>query len=268
MDTPDLAIIYWFYKEPKVTKNHLELMRSHNRERKIFGLFGGDPKEADSYHRLLGDLLDDFWVYPGTYGTKKYDKWMHGDLMLLDWYDKRGRGLSWWGVAIIQWDVLLFDDVANLTPGIQAGQVYFSGFRNLDQEIESRWSWTRPGSIYRDDYITFRAYVTRAFGYEGHLKCCLYIYEILSRPLFEGYLRLEDKKLGMLEYKAPTLAHVLGLDIYDYDLGVYWDLAGQAVHSLPLNAMPVQIRRRHVRQQLALPQGWRLFHPFEKAWRH
>jgi hypothetical protein len=267
MSELDLAIIYWFYKEPEITKNHLEVIRRYNPNRKIFGLYGGDIKEASNYSAALENLLDDFWVYPETYGSKKYDKWIHGDLMLLDWYEKRGQNLIWDSVAITQWDMLLLDDIMNITPDIQTNQVFFSGYRTLDQEIENRWSWTKPDGKFRKEYLDFCSYVENKFGYMERLKCCLYIYEVLTRPFFDGYLSLPEKGLGMLEYKDPTLACILGLDIYEQDIGVYWRSAGQSTLQSPLNAMSVPIKTSLIKEELLKPDGWRLFHPYEKLWR-
>lgn len=266
-ETFSLAIVFWFYKEPETTKNHLELIRKHNPDRKIYGVFGGDPKETDVYKELLADELDDFWAYPGTYGTDAWTKWIHGDLMLLDWYDKRGRNLAWDSVAITQWDMLVLGDIASLTPGLQKNDVFFSGYRDLDAAVENRWSWTKPGSKHRQDYENFRAYTVAQHDYTPPLKCCLFIYEVLNRHFFDAYLAVEDKKLGMLEYKDPTLAYIFGLNIYEYDVGVYWKDTRQSTDTSPLNAMSVPIEKSYIEAELAKPNGWRLFHPYEQPWR-
>jgi hypothetical protein len=265
-DQFDLAILYWFYKEPEVTKNHLELMRTYNPERKIYGLFGGAPNDESHYRDLLQGDLDDFWAYPGTYGEDAYTKWIHGDLMILDWYDKRGRSLEWDSIAITQWDMLVLDDVAHVTPGIKKDQVFFSGYRMLDPAIENRWLWTKPGSKHRQDYLNFCASVVSEHDYQLPLRCCLFIYEVLTREFFDGYLTVSDKKLGMLEYKCPTLADVLGLDIYQRDIGVFWGDPGQSVAASPLNAITEPIANTYITSELAKPDGWRVFHPYEEVW--
>jgi len=63
MPKPDLAILYWFYKEPETTKNHLKLLRKYNPNHKVYGLSGGDPVEAAQYEQALGADLDGFWAY-------------------------------------------------------------------------------------------------------------------------------------------------------------------------------------------------------------
>jgi hypothetical protein len=261
----DLAILYWFYKEPEVTKNHLQMIRRHNPGRKIYGLFGGQAEKAKQYQKLLTQL-DDFWIYPGTYGDDNYSKWIHGDLMLLDWYQKRGRDLPWDSLAITQWDMLVMDDVANLTPGLQKDQLFFSGYRDMDQELEERWSWTKPGSQHRQDYLDFTDFVVKEYGYQPPLKACLFIYEVLTRPFFDGLGKLADKKLGMLEYKDPTLAVVLGLSALEHDLGVFWSDKRPSIHDSPLNGRSVELAKSYIEAELTKPDGWRLFHPYKQNW--
>lgn len=261
----NLAILYWFYKEPEITKNHLEIIRKNNPDRKIYGLFGGDPADAGEYRDVLNDLLDDFWTYPGTYGDDQKTKWIHGDLVLLDWYDKRGRDLVWDSIAITQWDMLVFADIGDITPGIRKSQVFFSGYRDLDSGIENSWNWTRPDKKYRQNYLAFRQYVATEYSYTERIRCCLYVFEVLTHDFFEAYLNMSDKKIGMLEYKDPTFASAIGLDIYEHDVGVYWGDKG-VVEDFPLNAASVNISKTYIDKELKKIDGWRLFHPYESTW--
>jgi hypothetical protein len=266
MSKPDLAILYWFYKEPEITKNHLELLRKHNPNHKIYGLFGGDLKQERAYRQAFGKLLDDFWTYPGTYGDDSYAKWIHGDLVLLDWYDKRGRNLLWDSIAITQWDMLIFDDILKQLPGLQAEQVCFAGYRTIDDALEKRWSWTKPGGKHRHEYEEFISYVVKEYGWNGPPKVCLYLFEILTRKFFDNYLELPNKFIGMLEYKDPTLAVAWGLDVYKRDLGVLWE-DWYTLETAALIALgEVFVSDSFVKKQLAKPDGWRIFHPNLSMW--
>lgn len=262
----ELAILYWFYKEPEVTRDHLKILKKHNPGRKIYGLFGGDPGEANRFKEELDGLLDDFWVYPGTYGTETYEKWIHGDLLLLDWYDKRGRDLAWDSIAITQWDMLVFDDIAAQLPGLQKGQLFFAGFRDLDSALERQWAWTRPDYDHCDEYKAFLAYIAQEYDYHDTPKTCLYLLEVLTKKFFEDFLTVKDKKIGMLEYKDPTLAHIFKHDMYVRDIGVHWPDWREPDES-PLIAMKkYPLRREFVEAELARPDGWRIFHSFKEIW--
>lgn len=266
MPKPDLAIIYWFYKEPEITKNHLQLLKQNNPNHKVYGLYGGDPTEADVYKEALGADLDDFWVYPGTYGTDSYTKWIYGNLLLLDWYDKRGCDLAWDSVAITQWDMLVFDDILNQLPGIQAEQVYFAGYRTMDESLENRWTWTSPDGDHRHEYDEFREYVTDTYSWHEPLKACLYLLEIFPRKFFDKYLELPNKQIGMLEYKDPTLAVAWGLEVYEHDLGVYWGDWCTPETAALIATGKHSVSDVFVTQQLENPNGWRIFHPNHSMW--
>ena len=46
----ELAILFWFYKEPEICLNRLKILKKYNPDLKIFGLFGGDIKEEKNYN--------------------------------------------------------------------------------------------------------------------------------------------------------------------------------------------------------------------------
>src|SRR3989344_3933541 len=116
-----LAILFWFYKEQEICENRLKLLRKYNPEMKIFGLYGGQTSEAGKYQNRLGEYLDDFYKF--TSGKDEEWKWLNGDLMILDWYEKRGRNLDWGSVAIIQWDTLVLDSLSKQFQGIKKNQI-------------------------------------------------------------------------------------------------------------------------------------------------
>lgn len=87
-----IAILFWFYKEPQVCENRLKILRKYNPDTPIYGLYGGDSKDENIHRSILNKYLDDFYVF-----NKKRDtnwKWLHGDLMITDWYRERGVKLS------------------------------------------------------------------------------------------------------------------------------------------------------------------------------
>lgn len=103
-----LAALYWFYKNLAVTANHFELLRSFNPDLPIFGLYGGKRKPARRFRNRFKTRLDD-WFESGW--TDPNRKWIHGDLMLADWYQKRGHKFNWTHLAVVQWDMLVFTDL-------------------------------------------------------------------------------------------------------------------------------------------------------------
>lgn len=254
----NLAILFWFYKEPEICKNRLKLLKKHNPELKIFGLYGGENKEQE-YKTRIGKYLDDFYVLPFQDASWK---WLNGDLMILDWYDKRGRNLNWDSIVVIQWDTLVFDSLMNQFPGIKKGEIFLSGLRNLDQTIEERWYWTRPRNQERKNYLAFLDYIKNKYSYVVSPLCCLFILQVFPREFFDRYLAVKDKKVGMLEYKVPTYAKIFNTSFYKKDLGVKWFGKKEG----PLNAIPKEINRSYIEKELKIENGWRIFHPYYKIW--
>ncbi len=256
----ELAILFWFYKEPEICKNRLELLKKHNPDLKIFGLFGGLQEEAEEYQRTLGSFLDDFYVSP--FEDPNY-KWIHGDLGILDWYDKRGRYLSWDSIVVIQWDMLVFDSLKKQFARMKKGEIFLSGLKRMDKETENRWSWTKLDSQHRDDYEGFMEYVRINYSYEKPLPICLFILEIFPRLFFDKYLTVKKKELGMLEYKVPTYAEIFKIPFFEKDVGIWWF---QDVPK-PLNARGQEISITYINSELRKKGGWRIFHPYFKTWR-
>lgn len=256
----NLAILFWFYKEPEICKNRLEILRKYNLDMKIYGLYGGQQDEAKKFKQYLGKYLDDFYVSPSK--DPKW-KWINGDLMILDWYKKRGKKLEWDSVVVVQWDALVFDSLKRYFKNIKKGQIFLSGLRNLDRTLENRWHWTRTDEKERVNYLNFLEYVRKNYNYSEKPLCCLFIFQIFPRIFFEKYLTVKNKTIGMLEYKVPIYAKIFKIKFFRKDIGVWWFQKGE---NLPLNAEVVKINKAYIKSELKKKKGWRIFHPYFKKW--
>lgn len=256
----DLAVTFWFYKKPKLCLNRLRLIKKYNPSVKIFGLFGGNKQEAKKYQKYLAGYLDDFYTSPFTNDNWK---WRHGDLMILDWYQNRGKGLGWDSVIIIQWDALVFDSLSNQFPQLKKDQIFLSGLKKLDQKTEKRWWWTGRSKKERKIFLDFLRHVKNKYDYSGPMLCCLFILQIFPRSFFEKYLKTKDRELGFLEYKIPIYAQIFGHRFYKRDLGTFWR---ERQKDLPLNALPKKIKKSYIEKELKKTDGWRIFHPYYKIW--
>ena len=256
-----MAIIFWFYKEPEICINRLELIKKHNPDMKIFGVFGGNQEDEEIYMDKLGKYLDDFYTHTSMNSEWK---WIHGDLMLLDWYRERGNKLDWDSVVIVQWDMLVFDSINNQFPNMKKGEMFLSGLQILDKHTEDNWEWTSPHREYRKDFEYFLKYIKERYKYNNKIiPCCLFILEIIPRIFFEKYLTVENKEVGMLEYKIPIYAEIFDVPIYKKNLGAHW---WGDVKEFPLNAEPTEISTEYISNELTKKYGWRIFHPYFKIW--
>lgn len=257
----NLAILFWFYKEADICVNRLQLLKQYNPQLKIYGLYGGDPADADQYQQKLKIYLDDFYVFDAI--TDSVWKWEHGDLMILDWFEKRGNNLIWDSVAVVQWDMLVFDSLKSQFPDLQKDQIFLSGLQNLDSETEKNWYWTSPEHDQRKRYTDFLEYVKTEYRFTNELLCCLFIFQIFPRLFFKKYLSVKEKELGMLEYKIPIYASIFQLSFYEKEMGVRW----HEKKMKPLNAIPEEIPADYIQKELRKKKGWRIFHPYFKIWK-
>lgn len=258
-----LAILFWFYKEPEICENRLKLIKKFNPDLKIFGLFGGMVEEADMYKEKLGQYLDDFYISPSNDPDWK---WIHGDLMILDWFEKSGHDLAWDSIAVVQWDMLVLDSLLRCLEGIKEGEILLSGSRTLDEFIEDRWNWTREGSVERENYLHFINYVKQHYEYSEPLVCCLFIFTVFPRTFFEKYLTVANREIGMLEYKIPTYAKIFNIPMNEKNLGVWWFDEKAKRGETPMNARGVEIGEGLIQAELQKKNGFRIFHPYFKIW--
>lgn len=261
-----LAVLFWFYKEPEICEDRLKLIKKHNPNIKIFGLYGGNKKDSAKYKKKLGKYLDNF--YTSTYSSKpRRWKWIHGDLMILEWYIKKGKNLKWDSVAVVQWDMLVLGPIKQQFPGMKKGELFLSGMRTLDKNIEKKWSWTKAKHP-KDQakYLAFTKYIKDKYNYTSRPLCCLFILEIFPRDFFKKWQLLPSKELGMLEYSVPTHAKILKQPIYQRNLGVWWFNKKAYDGLTPLNARGIEIKKSYIEEELKKKNGFRIFHPYNGLW--
>jgi len=261
-----LATLFWFYKEPEICLNKLKLVRKFNPGIKIFGLFGGNKKEAGKYVSKFGDYLDDFYISNLCDKPKDY-KWLHGDLMVEDWYQKRGKKLAGWdSAAIVQWDTLVLGEIKKQLLGIKKGELFISGTRQLEPFIERRWSWTKKKGTERQNYLKFKKYIRKNYNYRQTLLCSLFVFAVIPREFFEKWSTVENKEIGMLEYKLPTYAKIFKIPIYRRDLGIWWFDSQLPRGKTPMNAKGFEISKKLILAELKKRNGFRIFYPYSKIW--
>jgi hypothetical protein len=250
--TTSLAILFWFYKELDVCDNRLELLQRHNGDLRVYGLFGGEEADAGAFEARLGGRLADFYVAPPA---DRQWNWLNGDLMLLNWFERRGRGLVWDQIAVVQWDMLVLDAIRQQLPGMKAEEMYLSGLGTIDAAIENGWFWTSDGA-HRPNYLRFKQHVREGYGYVRAPLHCGFIFQVIPRAFFDKYAGVAGREIGMLEYKVPTYAEIFGVPFYRRDLGLH----------AALNAVGREIPDDFIRRELEKPGGWRLFHPYYRTW--
>ncbi len=259
-----LAILFWFYKEPGICENHLAMLRKYNPDTPIYGLYGGEPKEADTYSEILSSYLDDFYIFNQN---KDSDwKWHLGDLLITDWYRERGKNLSWDTIIIVQWDMLVFGSVDNLFAMLKKDQILLSGLRPI-QEIEDNWSWTSSSITpeLREKYLNFLEYVKERYDYNQEALCCLFIVVCFPRGFLEKYSTVEQPELGFLEYSVPIYAQIFKTPFcIEHPFNAWWPGDPTTRSAKTLNAKRHDVTIVTILRHLLNQEGVRVFHPYRK----
>jgi hypothetical protein len=255
-----VAVLFWFYRDLPLCRNRAELLRRDNPGVDIYGLYGGDTRDAPRFREALAPLLDDFWSFDEPAAPKW--KWLHGDLMLAAWYEARGRELEWDHVFVVQWDMLLLEPVAELVPDLAPDDVLLSGVRPV-RDVEPAWVWSKGG--HEPEYRAFLEKLEATYGPVEPMSC-VFVVACLPRALLAAYRDL-DGDTGYIEYRLPTLARALGLRLVDDERFAAWRPADAT-------SGPATRRQRFLngsRRAVLLPSillersredGARVFHPY------
>lgn len=275
-----LAILFWFYKEPEICKNRLEILRRDNPSTPIYGLYGGKLEAADSFQTALKSYLDDFYVF--SEDKDSYWKWIQGDLMITQWFRDRGKDLEWDTIVIVQWDMLVFGAVQELFSMLKPDQILLSGLRPI-ADVEAEWQWVSPKfPERRHQYLEFLDYVRKTYNYNQKPLGCLFIVIGFPRSFLEKYSYVEEPELGFLEYRIPIYAQLFGTPFCEnHPFQAWWvdvDPIFQAKNPLkrawnsvslklfpnPLNPAKREISLIPLYRHITDKHGARIFHPYEK----
>ncbi len=251
------AILFWFYKEPEICLNRLRILKEHNPGLKIFWLFGGKKNEEKKYKNMLGKYVDDFYTLQSDDPHWKRANW---DLALQERYKERWLTLDWDSVFIIQRDLLIFDSLEKMFKDYKKNQIFLSGTRVLDAQVEPKREWTSSKEE-KPKYIEFKRYINHKYNYNGELLCCLPMFEILPRKFFEKYGKIDNPELWFIEYRKPTYARILCFDFYQKDLWIFWF---QDKSVWPMNAKEIEIKKGYIQNELSKKDWRRMFHPYYK----
>lgn len=259
-------LLFWFYKEFDVCLDRVRRLRQLHPGASIYGLYGGTPDEEGLFREKIGPLLDDFYSSPDL--PESY-KWIHGEALLLDWYRNRGQMLPWTSLIIAQWDLLPFLDLRVIFSEVAQDAMYLPGLRKLSPAVESQWCWTSTDEPHcRGEYLKFREHLSSLGASTEDLLACLFPVGVIPRIFFHRFDLQPWPELGFLEYKLPTLAALYGIPLANLDIGISWGLDGEPSPLLgPVHTKKTPISSAFIRHQLRDPEGWRLFHPYYKAWR-
>jgi hypothetical protein len=278
-----LAILFWFYKKLGICKNRLELIRKNNPNTAIYGVYGGNLATVNEYKLQLDPYLDDFYAFSEPKDPNW--KWLHGDLILTDWYRERGKDLPFDTVVVVQWDMLIFGAVEQIFSMLEPDRILLSGLRSI-AEVEDNWHWVTPKvPDERRRYLEFMEHIVKTYDYQQDPLGCIFIVACLPRIFLDAYSQIEQPELGFLEYRIPIYAQIFGVTICEHHPFKVWWIdedpyfnSQNLIHRfmnffiLKFNANSLRPTFQPTRSDISLipifknsiaPKGDRIFHPYQ-----
>jgi hypothetical protein len=258
----NLSVLFWFYKDVNICRNRLQILRRHNPDISIFGLFGGDTSQAALFETQLAPYLNDFFVFPP--GKSSEWKWYNGDLMIADWYHQRGQFMSWDTIVVVQWDMLVFGRLTQIFAKLNEGEILLSSIRAVE-EVSPWWWWVNSSE---PSYPAFVEHLREEFNYSAAPVCCQFVVVCLPREFLRRYTAVRPET-GFIEYRVPTFAGVFGIPIRnlkEFDCWWFDDPATKDTSEcdIVLTAARIKIPVSRIRAHLNRPDGSRIFHPFDR----
>ncbi len=260
-----LAVLFWFYKDLTTCRDRVRTLRCFNPGVEVYGLYGGDVSGAKDAEAAMADLFDDFWAFPEA-NTPRW-KWTNGDLMIARWFSDRGSSLKWDTIFVVQWDMLVAAPLSQLFPALQEDQILLSGFRPID-EVKTVWWWAkRTDHQVARELDDFQEFLSTTCHYDGPIFACLFVVACLPRQFLERFVALGPPTVGFMEYKLPTLAKVLQVEVceaHSYRPGGWSPKAGVLGLSSSerfLNAINIEPPLSSILKEFRHDNGHRVFHP-------
>jgi hypothetical protein len=262
MKNMQLAILFWFYKEPGICQNRLELLRKYNPSSKIYGLYGGDVNLKHLFAKKLSRYLDDLFCFESN--SDPSWKWQNGDLLITEWYRQRGRDLPWDSIVIAQWDMLIFAPVDKIFSTVPEGQILLSGLRSIEREAKD-WVWvTSPEG--KKEYNRFLNHVRKHYNYNDDPIFCIFIVVVFSRDFLEEYSMINEPEIGFIEYRVPIFAQIFNIGIFtNHNFTV--SSPGESL-SEDVLSLGRQIPFKNVLKNILSSSGARIFHPYHDYYPH
>jgi hypothetical protein len=256
-----IAILFWFYKEPNLCRNRLQILRKYNPEAPIFGLYGGKLEEANKYKEILGKYLDAFYTFPQERSPDW--KWQHGDLMILDWYRNIGSNLLWDSLVIVQWDMLVIGSINKIFSMLLPDQILLSEIKTI-REVERDWYWVNVDKR-REKYLNFISHVKNTYDYNQEPLRCIFIVVCLPRIFLDNYLMINPSDAGFIEYRVPIYAQIFKIPFclnHSFRVSDPYSLSDSDRKSIALHARGQDISLMTIFKHLLNPAGTRIFHPY------
>lgn len=232
--------------------------------------------------------MDDFYTFDCDRDHKW--KWVNFDVMIAQWYERRGKNLHFDTVVSLQWDQLILDSIHHLFPGLKPNEILFSGLRPA-HEVMDWWYWVskrdRPGAPpeygYKT-YTTFLNHLKEKYKYNDEPVFSQSFFCLLPRIFLEPFSRSDWSVPGYGEYRMPMYAQAFGVPFCQaHHVDAWWPSdPNRSQHPIPerivesdrippyaertLTAARIPLPLKEILKLSKGPNGQKLFHPYYRIY--
>lgn len=246
-----------FHDNFEVCENRLQLAKSLNPDVPIYGIFGGDHSRFTDAKSALGEYFNHTFEIPIS---SKDWKWRNGDLSLGLWYQQVGKNVDFDMLHLIEWDLLVLDNLDSVYSHVPKGAVGLTALTPLGQ-LEDRWWWI--SGYNRKDWNRLVSTVESKFGPIEKKYGCQGPANCFSREFLERYSLENAPDALNEEVRLPLYASAFGIELCN-NSKIYkriFDLADMRF----FNCENYPVGKWDIENQLSRFFGKRVFHPYKEV---
>ena len=246
--------MFRFHDHFDVCENRLRMIKKLNPDVKIFGLYGGAAKSLQKAKDLLSGYFDNVYEIKGK--TSEW-KWRHGDLAIREWFVDFGHQLKFDYVAVLEWDLVMFESLDKTYGHIKSGCVGITGLIET-KDVDIRWKWLYQ-EPHKSEWKELTKLVQEKYGYDDKLYASQGPGSYLPYKFLKKYAAVTAPATCNDELRLPLYIKALGFDICDTNFFRKWFDDEEPKY---FNCWGAEIKLETISNELRKKEGRRVFHPY------
>ncbi len=247
-------ILYRYHDNLDFCKDRLSFIKKYNPTTPIYGLFGGKEEDYPLFKSELSAFFNGNYCIKGKSGIWK---WKHSDLAFRLWYKEYGKSIEFDSVVVLEWDLLLLDNIDKIYSHVKQNQIALTGLIPL-KKIEKEWYWTRIEE-HRSSWNELLKFVKEKYNYNAKPFGALCPGVCMPKKFLEAYSDIEVPELCHDELRLPLFSQVLDFELVDTGFYKKWFSKREWKY---FNCNDLEISEEIIKKESLKKKGRRVFHPY------
>ncbi len=208
-------VLFRFHKNADVCASRINELKKHNPDVEIYGV----GEQIEDIEKLYDAGIEH--IHFITTKSTRW-KWLHGDLVMQDWYLKHGHNIDFDYLHLIEWDLHLNDSLKNIYPDASSNTVYLTGTIPISEARKHGWGFV-TGSRMSLVNMTKR-FAEMQWGSIDEPRGCLFPGTSLPRAYFEKLNEcVKIPEFCNDEIRTALFADAMGFEIKDTGFYTGWE---------------------------------------------